>query len=158
MLLAGPLCLWDRVTGAQHLEGRCRCREVTRRALEGQDSGLGLVFRGSCNKGPQAGWLKATDLFSQSSGGRKSKIKVSAGLVLGGPEGGAISSFLQTSGSSWQTLACSCLTPPLPPSCPGFPMCGSLPSHRDVGHWMQGPAFCSVASLLLITSAKMIAK
>ena len=71
-----------------------KCREGTLGALEGQDLGLGLVSRGSCNKGPQTGWLKAANLYSQSSGGWKSKIKVSAGLVLGGPEGGAILSFL----------------------------------------------------------------
>lgn len=94
MFLAGTLCLWDRETDAQDLQCRHTCREGTLRALEGQDLGLGLVSRGSCNKRPQTGWLKATNLFSQSSGGWKSKIKVSAGLVLGGPEGGAILSFL----------------------------------------------------------------
>lgn len=38
-----------------------------------------LVSQGSCNKAPQAGWLRATEMYCLSSGGWKSEISMSAG-------------------------------------------------------------------------------
>ena len=42
-----------------------------------------LVFQGCHNKVPQARWLKRLNVFSHSSGGWKSKVKVPSGSVSG---------------------------------------------------------------------------
>ena len=64
----------------------------------------GLVSSGDCNKVPQIGVLNSKNLLSHCSGGWKSEIKVSAGLVASENHEGESTSCLSPGACRYITL------------------------------------------------------
>lgn len=116
--------------------------EVATSHLSGP-GGLGLHSvsyrfpRGAVTNYHTLGGFRPQKFIPSRSGGRKSKTKVSAGLVPSGDSGRSCSS--PSSGSRWPqaSLACGHITPVQPLSLHSL-LLSPCTSYRDTCHWIQG--------------------